>query len=108
MANTLFRDPDALRTIKQRGDVLKGNKRQLTSMCALKLQTVRLSPKSSRTTSDAFSFTMKMGTTIKNPGMRGKTDASTTRRLLTPRTRKRESRAALGSLSRPIGQLHGV
>src|SRR5579875_2790810 len=58
--------------------------------------------RSSRMTSLAFSPTMYTAVTMKNPGIRGKTDASTTRSPFVPSTRKRLSRTAVGSLGSPI------
>src|SRR4051812_26546430 len=55
--------------------------------------------------SAAFSLTMYVGTAMKNPGILGKTDASTTLRPDTPRTRNLESKTALGSPSAPIGHV---
>lgn len=66
-------------------------------------QPFELSP---RMTSAAFSLNMYIGTATKNPGMAGKAEASTTRKLVTPRTRKRESSTAFGSSSAPIGHEH--
>jgi len=43
---------------------------------------------------------------MKNPGMRGKTEASTIRNPLVPMTRKRLSTTAVGSSTLPILQLH--
>src|SRR5262249_49892891 len=62
-------------------------------------------PASARITSLAFSLTMYTGVTIKKPGMRGNTEASTTRRPRAPRTRKSPSSTAPGSPSLPILQV---
>jgi len=56
---------------------------------------------SSTMTSDAFSLIMYTAQAMNDPGMRGNTDASTTRRLRVPCTLKRESTTAVGSLSGP-------
>jgi hypothetical protein len=56
-------------------------------------------------TSLAFSLIMQTAEARNVPGMRGNTDASTTRRPETPRTRKSPSSTALGSWSGPIAQL---
>ena len=53
-------------------------------------------------TSPAFSLTMYTADAIKNPGIFGKTEASTTLRLRVPCTLKRLSITALGSLAGPI------
>ena len=53
-------------------------------------------------TSLAFSLTMYTADAIKNPGIFGNTEASTTLRLRVPWTRKRLSITALGSLAGPI------
>ncbi len=57
---------------------------------------------SARMVSDAFSDTIHTAAAMKKPGMRGNTDASTTRSPSTPRTRNRPSRTAIGSSSAPI------
>lgn len=56
-------------------------------------------------TSAAFSAMMKIGAWMNVPGIRGNTDASTTRRPFTPLTSKFEFRTAIGSLSAPIGHV---
>ena len=57
-------------------------------------------------TSAAFSPTMYTELTMKNPGILGNTEASTTLRPVVPRTLKSPSRTANGSPSLPIAQVH--
>ena len=57
-------------------------------------------------TSAAFSPTTYVDRSVKVPGIFGYTDASTTRRDSTPRTRKLESSTAIGSPSAPMAHVH--
>lgn len=57
-------------------------------------------------TSAAFSAMIMIGAWMKEPGILGKTDASTTRRPLTPLTSKLVFNTAIASSSAPIGFVH--
>src|SRR5206468_6648090 len=57
---------------------------------------------SSMITSDAFSLIMYTAHAMKDPGIRGNTEASTTRRLRAPCTLNRESTTVVGSPAGPI------